>query len=71
MVTITWHNRHYNERKRERMGGVKKRMTTFQKDQEALLKKDAIILEFKRLIEMSGVLPKREKSVFQSKVGKE
>lgn len=46
-------------------------MTTFQKDQEALLKKDAIILEFKRLIEMSGVLPKREKSVFQSKVGKE
>lgn len=52
-------------------GGVKKRMTTFQKDQEALLKKDAIILEFKRLIEMSGVLPNREKSVFQSKVGKE
>lgn len=34
-----------------------------------LYKKDTIILEFKRLIEMLGVLPKKEKSVFQSKVG--
>lgn len=55
---------------REKEGGVKKRTTSpISKRSRRLYKKDAIILEFKRLIEMLGVLPKREKSVFQSKVG--
>lgn len=48
---------------------MKKRMTSpISKRSRRLYKEDAIILEFKRLIEMLGVLPKREKSVFQSKV---
>lgn len=50
---------------------MKKRMTSpiSKRSRGFIKKKDAIILEFKRLIEMLGVLPKREKSVFQSKVG--